>query len=429
MIVMAKILSTLILVVWLLRRRVQIGHAMLAGSIILFLVASPTWGKASMALQATLLEIRTWELMLAMFFVMCLEHLLRTSRTIEGFMTSMKAMLRSDRVLLVLMPAFLGLLPSLGGAMFSAPMVEHSSKKYRLTPENKVTINYWFRHIWEFSNPIVPALILGSQIMAIPLGTLVTHMGGYTFLALILGWIFLLTGKKFRPQKQLESASASASTSETKHEVAASIETILVDPVATNNSSFSMRYLYLALGPIIVNIILVVSFKLSAAVSMGLVVLGMVIILRLQWKQVLKMLTASFVTKLLWGILSIMLFQNVLTASGLVQELVVLLQGTDLPIAIMIGLCALMVGSLTGSPQALVAITFPIIAVLAPGSVTTASTVYIMGVAGAMLSPAHLCLIVTGEYFQADIFKSLRPVLLIECIIVAIVILNLVLFS
>ncbi|GAB6152216.1 hypothetical protein JCM17380_09660 [Desulfosporosinus burensis] len=98
MIVMAKILSTLILVVWLLRRRVQIGHAMLAGSIILFLIASPTWEKASTSLQATLLEIRTWEVMLAMFFVMCLEHLLRTSGTIEGFMKSMKTMLRSDRI-------------------------------------------------------------------------------------------------------------------------------------------------------------------------------------------------------------------------------------------------------------------------------------------------------------------------------------------
>ncbi|MCO5388410.1 MAG: DUF401 family protein [Desulfosporosinus sp.] len=44
--------------------------------------------------------------------------------------------------------------------------------------------------------------------------------------------------------------------------------------------------------------------------------------------------------------------------------------------------------------------------------------------AGLMLSPAHLCLIVTGEYFKADIFKSLRPVLFLEGIIVAIVILT-----
>jgi len=416
MIVMAKILSTLILVVWLLRRRVQIGHAMLAGSIVIFLIATPTWEKASTALQATLLETKTWEVVLAMFFVMCLEHLLRTSGTIEGFMSSMKTMLRSDRVLLALMPAFLGLLPSLGGAIFSAPMVEHASKKYPLTPENKVTINYWFRHIWEYANPIVPALILGSQITSIPLGSLVTHMGGYTFFALILGWVFLLNGKKFRPEKQLKN--------QTKLEVSASMDTTLVESSSLKTSSRSMRYLLLALGPIIVNILLVVSFHLSAAVSMGLVVLGMVAILRLQRKQVIEMLTNSFDKKILWGILSIMFFQHTLTASGLVQELVALFQGINLPIAIMIGLSALMVGILTGSPQGVVAITFPIISVLAPGSINTATTVYIMGIAGSMLSPAHLCLIVTGEYFKGDIFKSLRPVLLLEGIIVTIVILT-----
>lgn len=413
---MAKILSTLILVVWLLRRRVQIGHAMLAGSIVIFLIATPTWEKASTALQATLLETKTWEVVLAMFFVMCLEHLLRTSGTIEGFMSSMKTMLRSDRVLLALMPAFLGLLPSLGGAIFSAPMVEHASKKYPLTPENKVTINYWFRHIWEYANPIVPALILGSQITSIPLGSLVTHMGGYTFFALILGWVFLLNGKKFRPEKQLKN--------QTKLEVSASMDTTLVESSSLKTSSRSMRYLLLALGPIIVNILLVVSFHLSAAVSMGLVVLGMVAILRLQRKQVIEMLTNSFDKKILWGILSIMFFQHTLTASGLVQELVALFQGINLPIAIMIGLSALMVGILTGSPQGVVAITFPIISVLAPGSINTATTVYIMGIAGSMLSPAHLCLIVTGEYFKGDIFKSLRPVLLLEGIIVTIVILT-----
>lgn len=417
MIVMAKILSTLFLVVWLLRRRVQIGHAMLAGSIIIFIIASPTWDKAATALQATLLETSTWEVVLAMFFVMCLEHLLRTSGTIEGFMTSMKALLRSDRVLLVLMPAFLGLLPSLGGAMFSAPMVEHVSQKYPLTPENKVTINYWFRHIWEYANPIVPALILGSQITSIPLGSLVTHMGGYTFLALILGWIFLLTGKKFRPQKQLNNL--------TKLEVPNSPGTNLFEASSLKTSSGSIRCVLLAIGPIIANLVLVVSFQLSAAVSMGLVVFGMVAIMRLERKQVIKMLTHSFDKKLLWGILSIMLFQHVLTVSGLVQEIVVLFQGTNLPIAIMIGLCALMVGILTGSPQGVVAITFPIIAVLAPGSINTATTAYVMGIAGSMLSPAHLCLIVTGEYFKGDIFKSLRPVLLLEGIILTVVLITL----
>lgn len=413
MVILVKILATLILVVWLLRKHVQIGHAMLAGSGILFLLASPTLGKAITAIQSTIMGISTWEIVLTMFFVMCLEHLLRTSGTIEGFMSSMRSLLRSDRVLLAFMPAFLGLLPSLGGAIFSAPMVEHASKKYSLTPEKKATINYWFRHIWEYANPIIPGVLLASQITFIPLGTFVAHMAGYTLLALVLGLVFILTGKGFHSVKQ-EASSAETSSTDPTSQISSSPKT----------SEVSLRYLILALGPILVNIILVVYFHLSAAISMGLVVFGMVFILRLDMKKGLKMLTESFDKKLLWGIVSIMFFQHVLTASGLVQELVAIFQGTNIPTVIMLGFSSLIVGLLTGSPQGAVAVLFPILAVLEPGNINTATTAYMMAIAGAMLSPAHLCLIVTGEYFKADIFKSLRPVLFLQGIIITVVLLT-----
>lgn len=399
MIIVAKILATLILVVWLLRKHVQIGHAMFAGSGIIFLLASPTFEKAILAIQSTIVEISTWEVVVTMFLVMCLEYLLRTSGTIEGFMTSMKKLLRSDRILLAFMPAFLGLLPSLGGAIFSAPMVEQASKNYPLTPENKATINYWFRHIWEYANPIIPGVLLASQITSIPVGTFVAHMAGYTLFTFVLGFLFILTGKNFRNLNPTDTT-----------------KDVIISPPKT--SSVSLRYLSLALGPILVNIILVVFFNFSAAISMGLVVIGMVFILRLEKNEMVQMLTESFDKKLLWGILSIMFFQHVLTASGMVQDLVTFFQGIDIPLAMMLGISSFIVGILTGSPQGSVAVLFPILAALVPGSINTATTAYIMAIAGAMLSPAHLCLIVTGEYFKADIFKALRPVLFFEGIIV-----------
>ncbi len=413
MIIVAKILVTLILVVWLLRKHVQIGHAMLAGSGILFLLASPTFEKAFIAIQSTVLESSTWEVVLAMFFVMCLEHLLRTSGTIEGFMSSMKSLLRSDRVLLAFMPAFLGLLPSLGGAIFSAPMVEHASKNYLLTPEKKATINYWFRHIWEYANPIIPGVLLASQISSIPLGTFVGRMGGYTLFALILGLVFILTGKSFKFEKQQESVRETLSNDSDSSNSSAAVD-----------SAISPRYLLLALGPILVNIILVVYFHFSAAISMGLVVFGMIFILRLDKNKVVRMLVDSFDKKLLWGIFSIMFFQHVLTASGLIKDLVGIFEGTNIPIVIMLGISSFVVGLLTGGPQGAVAVIFPILAALAPGDINTTTTVYILAITGAMLSPAHLCLIVTGEYFKADIFKSLRPVLLMELIIIGVVMLT-----
>lgn len=404
MFVIAKIGATLAIVVWLLRKKVQIGHAMLAGSIVLFLISSPTLGKADAAIQTTLREVGTWEVVFAMYFVMCLEHLLRTTGIIEGFMAAMKPLLRSDRVLLAFMPTFLGLLPSLGGAIFSAPMVEQASKKFSLSPEKKGAINYWFRHVWEYGNPIIPGVLLASQITGIPLGTFVANMIGYTLIALLLGVAFILTGRGFQGGpadqgdlvKDLDAGKSQADSLKTR-------------------SPF--HYFLLGVGPILVNIILVVAFDLSAALSMGIVVSGMVIILRFTRQQLITMLREAFEKKILWGILGILFFQHVLTVSGIVQELIAFFQGTNIPVVVMLGLGSLIVGLLTGSPQGAVAVIFPILSAFYPGNLETATVAYIMAIAGAMLSPAHLCLIVTAEYFKADLFKILKPVLLLEVII------------
>lgn len=37
---------------------------------------------------------------------------------------------------------------------------------------------------------------------------------------------------------------------------------------------------------------------------------------------------------------------------------------------------------------------------------------YVAGVVGVMLSPVHLCLILTIEYFEADFLCSYKPLLL-----------------
>ena len=39
------------------------------------------------------------------------------------------------------------------------------------------------------------------------------------------------------------------------------------------------------------------------------------------------------------------------------------------------------------------------------------------GIAGQMLTPTHMCLVITVDYFKANFFKTLKPVLLCEIII------------
>lgn len=394
MVAVLKILFTLALIVVLLNRKVKMGPAMLAGSLLLFVLSGPELAKLTATVWNTLTSYSTWEIMFALFFVMCLEHQLRVNGIIDGFMSAARSLMKSDRALLALMPAFLGFLPSLGGAIFSAPLVQNAARGYLLTPEKKSAINYWFRHVWEYSNPIFTGMLLASQLSGISLGTLVVKMAWLTVVAFVFGWLILIVPIRKNPD----------------------IVYVPEPPSDTNG-----RFIALAAGPIAVNIILVTIVKLPASVSMLLVVAAMAIILKQKIPQLKAMLLHALDGKLWWGIAGIMFFQHMLNQSGLIADVAQLLEAMAVPATIVIGIIAFTGGLLTGTSQGFVAISFPFIAALAPGDLNLAMIAFALGMGGQLLSPAHLCLLVTIEYFKADFVKTLRPVFLINAIIITIV--------
>ena len=78
---------------------------------------------------------------------------------------------------------------SLGGARFSAPIVEAASRNTDLTKEHKAAINFWFRHIFEFSSPIIPGMIMACSIAGVAFSDFIAHLCWLTLLAFALaGW-------------------------------------------------------------------------------------------------------------------------------------------------------------------------------------------------------------------------------------------------
>lgn len=385
MIAILKVSMTLLLVVSLLQRRISIGNAMLAGASLLFLMCSPQWAILAAVGKNLLTNSSTWEILLAMYLVMCLEFQLRTQGIIDGLMSVSRNMFKSDKVLLALMPAFLGFLPSLGGAIFSAPLVEAAGKPYDLSPERKTAINYWFRHLWECTNPILPALLLASEIAQVPIGQLIAHMLWVSVLCLVLGWIFFISPLKSNAEDSSSVAAPAVQTS-------------------------GYRYLLLSAGPIVANILLVVVFGLGAAMSMLLVVATMTLLLRLKPDSIIAMLRHAFDRKLLWGIVGILFFQYMLKQTGIIDDVAAVLKHSGIPLMFVISVLSFIAGVLTGTSQGFVAITFPLVAAVSTGSVDMAVVAYVAGFAGQMLSPAHLCFLVTLEYFKADFLKSLRTI-------------------
>lgn len=377
------VIAAMILIVVLLRFKVLIGPAILSGGLLIWLFESRSFEKLWIAFTETLTMQRTWDLLLCLYFVMCLEVELRKSGSLHGMVVTLRNIFSSNKVTLAFMPAFLGLLPSLGGARFSAPIVQEASDGIAVDDEQKSAINLWFRHIFEFSNPLMPGVILACGIANVSIGDLIDQVGWVTILCFVLGWIFLIIPLKITdPEK----------ATNTQHD-----------------RTIDWKSLVLAFGPIVTSFLLIVAFNVQAALAMGLVVVA-IIPLYFWFKRpisVKSVFTESLDKKLFFNVVCILYFIQLLTVIGTLDEIVSVFNNSSLPQAVIIACLSFIFGVMTGMGQGYIAIVMPIVALMAPGNIVLVGIAMVYGMAGQMVTPTHLCILVTVEYFKCRLWKTI----------------------
>lgn len=386
--------AAFLLILVLLRRHVPIGPCMLAGGLLIWLFASADPSALLRAAVETAMLPRTYDIVFALYFVMCLEIELRTSGTLSGMVHALNRLFSSGKTLLAVMPAFLGLLPSLGGARFSAPIVNELGKG--VANDTKATINFWFRHIFEFSSPIIPGMIMACNIAGVPFSAFLVQLSWLTVLAFAVGWLILIRPLRL-PDVPRDDAPAAKRREET------------VD-------------IYLALSPVVATFLLVVFFDMNASLAMGLVTAALFFVLRATGRGVdaRAVVCGAVDTKMLLNVLCILYFIQILTATHVLHAIVEAFYASPLPIPVIIACVSFIVGLLTGMSQGHVAIVMPIVAAMGLGNLDLAGIAMAFGVAGQMLTPTHMCLVITIDYFHSDFFGTLKPILWAEIIILTI---------
>ena len=387
---------TLTIIILLLRHKLQIGICMLAGGFFIWIMKSGDPTDLATTLVKTFSQYRTYDIILALYFVMCLEIELRLSGSLTDMVKALRRIFSSVKVLLAAMPAFLGLLPSIGGARFSAPIVEELSEDLSLTPGHKAAINFWFRHLFEFSSPIIPGMIMACSIAGVTFGEFIRHLCWLTVLAFAVGWFVLI-----RPIKVEREAPPQETPAELKHE---------------NNG------LIISLGSVVSIFLIVVFGGLNASTATAIVVIVMFFILMAvrRFVSAKDVFIRAFDPKMIANIGGILYFTDLLSVTDVLSEIVTAFQSSPLPVPVIIACVSLIIGILTGMSQGHVAMVMPIVAAMGTGNLNLAGVAMAFGVAGQMLTPTHFCLIVTIDYFKTDIFSTLKPVLFCEFIILTI---------
>ena len=383
----------LAIILLLLRRKVSIGPCMLAAGIFIWLFRSARSDDLLTALSTMLSMPRTYDIILALYFVMCLEIELRMSGALHDMVAALRRKFSGVKVLLAIMPAFLGLLPSPGGARFSAPIVEELSQSVSIDQNTKAAINFWFRHLFEFSSPIIPGMILACSIAGVAFGDMLRHLSWLTVLAFSVGWLILI-----RPIRSAEIVSDEPSSEQETHGM------------------------YLALGSVASIFVLVIAFGLTASAGTAAIVIAMIGVLRIVDRPVgvKDIFLGALDKKMFVDIGSILYFIQLLEVTNVLSEIVAAFQNSPLPVPVIIACVSFIIGVLTGMSQGHVAIVMPIVAAMGAGNLDLAGVAMAFGVAGQMLTPTHFCLIVTMNYFNSSLLGTLKPILICEIIILTV---------
>jgi len=373
-----KISAVFIIILILLRKKMNIGYVMLmASGVLAFLYLMPPLSIFSTVKNALIGRV-TIKLALALTLIKSLELILREKDFLSEMMKASKALLLKKKAVIVSMPLLIGLLPSIGGAYFSAPMVDESTKGMNMSQEEKAFINYWYRHPWEFILPLYPGILLASAISGIELRNLIIANTAYAVFIVITGLVFSMR----------EAAGSFAKT-----------------------EGISGKGL-LSFIPIAAVLLFVVILHLELHYALLAVMIALFAFYRFKVKDIIRVLKHGLSTDVILLILGVMLFKETMETSGAVKNLSGFLTSKGIPFTPILFLLPFVTGLLTGITVGFVGSTFPLILSLNGGaSIGVISFAFASGFIGVLLSPVHICLVLTREYFKADMWGVYRKII------------------
>ena len=381
-------------IIILLRLKLHPGLVIFIGSLIVSLLVLPPRSLPELIFSTAINE-QTIKLLVIIASAMTLSRLME----LKGLLTRLAATMErtGPRLALMLTPSIIGFVPMPGGALVSATAIRDLVKRMRLYPEQATFVNYWFRHIWELFLPVYPAVITASVIFSIPITSLMITLLPMAALAASLG--IIITLRIIKPKVPLSNS---------------------------GGPSDSILYGMLKAAWPILLLISLVLLGLNAAIAFPLTLAILALQQKARWLDLKQAFKYGLDPKILLLLYAVMLYKATIETSGAADELFADMQSIGLPAMAILVTLPFLISFSTGNTMAFVGISFPLLfTFIASGSqvnVWALLLAFISGEVGYILSPLHLCLILSTQYFETSLSKVYRyvtpPLFIIEAVAV-----------
>ena len=391
-----RTMGTFALILTLARFKVPLAAGIMAGAVVL----AAAFGLGPGGIAAGFLEgavaPRTVSLVIITIAILALSEVMRAGGQLDRIVALAGAMLRRPRLAVAALPALIGLLPMPGGSLFSAPMVESAARGANLGGGVLSAINYWFRHIWEHWWPMYPGVITALILTG-------SDLGAFVACQLPLGIIMAAAGLW----------------------ILRGLGPGLAKPAGDPPGGSGWRLLWTTSSIWLIAVVYALAVALLKVVPIGRLPQGDLVgktlpltlglLVSLAWTCRLNRLGASVAAKAMLSrttlrivvlVIGVMIFQHVLGKVDAAPRIARELKDLHVPPVAVVAVLPFIAGMVTGIAIGFVGASFPIVlgVVASMGDHVSirpyVALAYAFGHIGQMLSPLHLCQVLSNQYFR-----------------------------
>lgn len=388
-------------------RKMKIGLAMLVSALFLALLM----GVSPMAWWRTL--VHEWHnqrlgettpfLFVTLTGLVLLVNVLGSSMQETGVSTrlvpALRHLFRSRRAVMASIPFIMGMLPTPGGIMLSAPMVRDLGDATGVARDRQAAINFFFRHQLETVWPLFPAVPLIQVMLQIAPERLLAYNLAISLSGLAAGVVFLLLFR-FPPATPLPAGDKPS--------------------WAANLRDFAHAF-----WPILLTALLYTVCHVPAAIGILVAIVAFLLFHRVPRAHWRRLFAAALEWDFALLILGALLYKLNLDTANAVPDISRYLESQHVPIPLLIFGLPFLVAFVTGVTMPSVAMTFPVLKGFIGEGPTVNMHLEVLAFAGVIVglfvTPVHLCLALSASYFEVPLGRILRLLILPTLAVTAVV--------
>lgn len=385
------------LIILFIRRKYNFGLSLITGSIVLALFSLQTTSPYRIlygisdaigySIDKNYFTTETIELAFLVTLIFMLAKSMQATGAIRELTKSLRTFFSKGGTLAVI-PAIYGLLPIPGGALLSAPMIDEEGEIFSLSRNQKNFLNIWFRHIWFPVYPLSIAMftLCSPKFSNISITSLMLADTPAFIIYGIIGFLVLRFFLKYTRDIPREK------------------------PRYING----LKFLIIPFLPVILFFFLqnVFSKERAFLLSISIDIIILFLLLDIHWKKYIDILYKSLTWKPAIAIIGIMIFREMFAISDADAVISNLLEKTSTPPLLLIVLVPLVLGFLTGYNLAGITLSYvfvqPFFSLVNIGLVGLTSLIFMGAFIGYLISPLHLCNVLSSEYLKTDVTSMYR---------------------